>query len=304
MKKTVIRPFDIGSVALLLIGIAFPCTLVYCIISVIAKGYSTFSILGIALSAILTYFVSASALRIVFMSKFTFYDTYFEAVYFEPFAEHFGSEIFKIVSPQKVSIKYADIEKFGSFEGHQMRKNGRDEKNNLNVVVSVGGVPAYFVLPSYFDNTRNYFVINDTNDNGFIIDGKLYSVTQVKRVLQKIEKYSHKQTTGGYPDVPNMLGLLMILGLASVVVIPYGLIGLECKLNPTHTRAIDSPSRTIYFVSCMFFMISIIVNLLFSKKPTIDDDVSSQRKFKIVMSLISAALLIVVISAFIISVIN
>ena len=262
MKKEVIRPFDIGSILLLIIGVIFPGAFIYSIVSIITKGVITTWGVCAAVSALFTYFISVNALRIVFMSKFVFYDAYVEITYFDTYLNHISNGFYKIITPQRTRVYYADIDKFGSFEGHQMRRNGHDNSNNICVLVSAGGIPVPFKLPKSFDNTRNYFVINCTNESMLMVDGKLYSVSQVKKVLNNLEHYSGKEVTGEYPDVPNMLGLIIIAGIAMVVGVPIGLIGLECKLNPTHTSADNSPTRIIYFLSCMFFIISILLNLL------------------------------------------
>lgn len=288
MKKTVIRPFEIGSVLLLIIGFVFPVAFIFSVVSLILKdSVSTWLLCGVA-SAVLTYFISVSALRIVFESKFVFYDKYVEVTYFDTLGSHFADGFYKIITPQKIKINYADIEKFGSFEGNQIRKNGRDDNNNLSVLISVDGVPVSFIIPKSFENLRNYFLINDKNQNSFMIDGKMYSVSQVKKILKNLEKFSHKEAIGGYPKVPNMIGFFVVGGILAVVAVPYALVGLECKINPTHTRAVDYPSRTIYFLCCMAMIFTILVNILFSKSPTADQkDAAEQKRFKIICSLIS-----------------
>lgn len=73
MKKTVVRPFEAGSLMLALVGFAFPAMLIYEAVSIILKGLAPERIVVIAVAAALTYFISVSALKIIFMSKFTFY---------------------------------------------------------------------------------------------------------------------------------------------------------------------------------------------------------------------------------------
>ena len=88
MKKTVVRPFEAGSLLLALVGFAFPAMLIYEAVSIILKGPAPERIVVIAVAAALTYFISVSALKIIFMSKFTFYEDHFEAVYFDAFMDH------------------------------------------------------------------------------------------------------------------------------------------------------------------------------------------------------------------------
>ena len=97
MKKTVVRPFEAGSLMLALVGFAFPAMLIYEAVSIILKGPAPERIVVIAVAAALTYFISVSALKIIFMSKFTFYEDHFEAVYFDAFMDHYkaGLEIEK-----------------------------------------------------------------------------------------------------------------------------------------------------------------------------------------------------------------
>lgn len=300
MNKNVIKPVDIGIIMLFFIGILFPAAFIYDIYLISVNGLNvTLLTLGIV-SALMIYFISINVLNIVFLSKFTFYDEYFEVVYFDSFLKHIGNDFFKIVKPKTLKIKYSDIDKFGSFTGYQMRKNGRDEKNNLQIVISVSGAPVCFSLPFGFENARNYFVLNDINGDGFIIDGKLYSVFQVKKILQTIENYSNKQAVGGYPNLPNVIPLIVICGVVLTAFIPFALIGLECKLNPLHSRAVDTPSRMIYFLSCMFFLISILASILYSKSPNND----SKKTVKIVLSAVSAVLFIVFVISFGVTVMN
>ena len=87
-------------------------------------------------------------------------------------------------------------------------------------MISVSGIPVCFSLPCGFENERNYFVINDMNGDGFIIDGKLYSVFQVKKKLQLVEYHSNKQAIGGYPDLPNVIPLIVIGGVILTAFIP------------------------------------------------------------------------------------
>mgnify|MGYP000092702615 FL=1 len=303
MKKDVIRPFDSGSIILLIAGVIFPIALIYSIISVITKEASTTWIACAIISAALTYFISINSLRIVFMSKFEFYDQYVEITYFDTFISHISKNFYKIIMPQRTKVYYAEIDKFGSFEGRQMRKNGRDG-NNISVLISAGGIPVPFKLPKSFDNTRNYFVINSKNESALMVDGKLYSVAQVKKILYNLEHYSGKAATGGHPDVPNMLGIIIIIGILAVVGIPVGLVSLECKINPTHTRADNPPARMIYFLSCMFLMISVLFNLLITRKAKDDDDLAEINKTKKRLLIVSLVLLTVVIGAFIVAVLQ
>lgn len=110
MKKTVVRPFEAGSLMLALVGFAFPAMLIYEAVSIILKGLAPERIVVIAVAAALTYFISVSALKIIFMSKFTFYEDHFEAVYFDAFMDH-AKTFYKPIPSHKVSVYYDDIEK-------------------------------------------------------------------------------------------------------------------------------------------------------------------------------------------------
>lgn len=189
MKKTVVRPFEAGSLMLALVGFAFPAMLIYEAVSIILKGLAPERIVVIAVAAALTYFISVSALKIIFMSKFTFYEDHFEAVYFDAFMDH-AKTFYKPIPSHKVSVYYDDIEKFGSFESKQLRRNGRDDNNRLLALAKVKGKLVPFTLPVWFQDSRNYFIINDKLGNGYLIDGKLYSVGQVGSVLRNLEDAS------------------------------------------------------------------------------------------------------------------
>ena len=85
-----------------------------------------------------------------------------------------------------------------------------------------------------------------------------------------------------------MAGAPLVAGGSPSAFVPYALVGLECKINPTHTRSVDYPSRTIYFLCCMAMIFTILVNILFSKSPMADQkDAAEQKRFKIICSLIS-----------------
>lgn len=303
MKK-VIRPFELGSTLLFIIGMAFPLMTVYLLISMLYKGINTISLIYIAIGVALTYFISINALKIFFMSKITFYDTYLEAVYFDPFAQHFKGQFYKIISPQKVVIKYSDIEKFGSFEGSKIRKDGRDENNRLRILVNAGGIPIPFIIPKSFDTTRNYFIINGKDSDNYIIDGKLYSVAQVKQVLNLLKKSTGKNPVGGYPDAPNMMALTLIIGLISIVAFPYGLNELEYVLNQSHNSSDNLTTRTLYFVSGIFFMISLLANVLLSKMSKSEEDFETIKKYKTLLYIVSAILFVVTAVLFIVTVIQ
>ena len=107
MKKTVVRPFEAGSLMLALVGFAFPAMLIYEAVSIILKGLAPERIVVIAVAAALTYFMSVSALKIIFMSKFTFYEDHFEAVYFDAFMDH-AKTFYKPIPSHKVSVYYDD----------------------------------------------------------------------------------------------------------------------------------------------------------------------------------------------------
>lgn len=304
MKKEIIRPIDVGSILLFIIGVVFPASLIYSIFSIVTNGVIATWIICAIFSAIMTYFISVNAFRIVFMSKFVFYDDYVEITYFDPYIKHITNNFYRMIPPQRTKVYYGNIEKFGSFEGSQIRKDGRDDNNRICVLVSAGGVPVPFKLPKSFDNSRNYFVINCADESAVMIDGKLYSVSQVKKVLHNIELYSGKKATGGYPNVPNMIGLIIILGIVAVAGVPIGLISLECKLNPTHSFAENPPARMVYFLCCMFLIISVLLNLLITKKAENDEDLAQKMKTKKRIFAVSIILFVVAVFAFIITVLQ
>lgn len=300
MKKTAVKPLNIIGIMLTLTGLLFPAVFIYGIFLIISVGFTASSVFICLVSAILIYGISINAFRLVFLPGFTFYDDYFEVLYFDSSANRSNGNFFKINKPKSLKIKYSDIDKFGSFEGHQMRKNGRDENNNLQIAVSVKGVPVCFSLPCGFENAGNYFVINDVNGSGFLVNGKLYSASQVRKILQNIESFSAKEATGGYPEVPNLIPLAVIGGVVMTAFVPFALTGLECRLNPAHSRAVDSPGRTVYFLCCMFFFISVFANVLYSKAP----DSDAKKSVKIILYSVSAVLLAVTAAVFVITVLN
>ena len=300
MKKATVKPINIIGIMLTLTGLLFPAVFIYGVFLIISGGLTASSVFICLVSAIMICGISINAFRLVFMPGFTFYDDYFEVLYFDSSANRFGSDFFKIISPKSLKIKYSDIDKFGSFEGHQMRKNGRDENNNLQIAVSVKGVPVYFSLPCGFENAGNYFVINGVNGSGFLVNGKLYSASQVRKILQNIESFSAKEATGGYPEVPSFIPLAVIGGIGITAFVPFALTGLECRLNPAHSRAEDSPGRTVYFLCCMFFFISVFANVLYSKAPGSD----AKKSVKIILYSVSAVLLAVTAAVFVITVLN
>ena len=252
MKKTVVRPFEAGSLMLALVGFAFPAMLIYEAVSIILKGPAPERIVVIAVAAALTYFISVSALKIIFMSKFTFYEDHFEAVYFDAFMDH-AKTFYKPIPSHKVSVYYDDIEKFGSFESKQLRRNGRDDNNRLLALAKVKGKLVPFTLPVWFQDSRNYFIINDKLGNGYLIDGKLYSVGQVGSVLRNLEDASGKSAVGGYPSMSNLIGLKILFGFGLTMAIPLGLIRLESLLNPQHVMSYQSGLRTANVVTGMIF---------------------------------------------------
>lgn len=300
MKKSSVKQINIAGIMLTLIGLLFPAVFVYGVFLIIFGGFTVSSLFICLVSAVMICGISINAFRLVFMPGFTFYDDYFEAVYFDSSANRSGGNFFKINKPKTLKIKYSDIDKFGEFEGHQMRKNGRDEKNNLQIVISVKGVPVCFSLPDSFENAGNYFVINDVNGDGFLVNSKLYSASQVRKILQNIENFSGKEAIGGYPEVPSIIPLAVIIGAGVTAFVPFELIGLECKLNPAHSRAVDSPTRTVYFLCCMFFFISVLANILYSKAPGSE----AKKSVKVILSAISVLLLTVSAVFFVMTVMN
>ena len=56
MKKTVVRPFEAGSLMLALVGFAFPAMLIYEAVSIILKGPAPERIVVIAVAAALTFY--------------------------------------------------------------------------------------------------------------------------------------------------------------------------------------------------------------------------------------------------------
>jgi hypothetical protein len=55
MKKTVVRPFEAGSLMLALVGFAFPAMLIYEAVSIILKGLAPERIVVIAVAAYIFY---------------------------------------------------------------------------------------------------------------------------------------------------------------------------------------------------------------------------------------------------------
>lgn len=301
MKKKVVRPFEAGSLMLAHVGFAFPAIVIYEAVSVILKGPAPERIFVIAVAAVLTYFVSFSALKIIFMSKFAFYDDHFEAVYFDPFMDH-AKTFYKPISAHRVSVYYADIEKFGSFESRQLRRNGRDDNNRLSVLAKVNGKLVPFTLPVWFQDSRNYFIINDKLGNGYLIDGKLYSVGQVVSVLRNLESASGESAVGGYPNLSNLIGLKILFGFGLTVAIPLVLTRLESILNPQHVMAYQSGLRTGYVVSGMFFGLSILFKFMMVGKSRERGDEEEIKKNRIMTTVISTVLFAIMAVCFIVSV--
>lgn len=301
MKKTVVRPFEAGSLMLALVGVAFPAMLIYEAVSIILKGPGPERIVVIAVAAVLTYFISVSALKIIFMSKFTFYEDHFEVVYFDAFMDH-AKTFYKPIPSHKVSVYYDDIEKFGSFESKQLRRNGRDDNNRLLVLAKVNGKLVPFTLPVWFQDSRNYFIINDRRGNGYLIDGKLYSVGQVGLVLRNLEAASGKSAVGGYPSMSNLIGLKTLFGFGLTVAIPLVLIRFEELLNPQHVMAYQSGLRTGYVVSGMFFGLSILFKFIMVGKSKENGDVAGIKRNRFMTTVISSVLFIIMATCFVISV--
>ena len=301
MKKTVVRPFEAGSLMLALVGFAFPAMLIYEAVSIILKGMAPERIVVIAVAAALTYFISVSALKIIFMSKFTFYEDHFEAVYFDPFANH-AKTFYKPIPSHKVSVYYDDIEKFGSFESKQLRRNGRDDNNRLLALAKVKGKLVPFTLPVWFQDSRNYFIINDKLGNGYLIDGKLYSVGQVGSVLRNLEDASGKSAVGGYPSMSNLIGLKILFGFGLTMAIPLGLIRLESLLNPQHVMSYQSGLRTAYVVTGMIFGLSILFKFMMVGISKESGNEDTSRKSRFMTTALSAVLFTVSAVCFILSV--
>ena len=301
MKKTSVRPFEAGSLLLALVGFAFPAMLIYEAVSIILKGPAPERIVVIAVAAALTYFISVSALKIIFMSKFTFYEDHFEVVYFDAFMDH-AKTFYKPMSAHKVSVYYDDIEKFGSFESKQLRRNGRDDNNRLSALANVDGDLVPFVLPVWFQDSRNYFIINDKLGNGYLIDGKLYSVGQVGSVLRNLEDASGKSAVGGYPSMSNLIGLKILFGFGLTMAIPLGLIRLESLLNPQHVMSYQSGLRTAYVVTGMIFGLSILFKFMMVGISKESGNEDTSRKSRFMTTALSAVLFTVLAVCFILSV--
>lgn len=124
---------------------------------------------------------------------------------------------------------------------------GRDDNNRLSALANVDGDLVPFVLPVWFQDSRNYFIINDKLGNGYLIDGKLYSVAQVTRVLKNIEEGTHKSAIGGYTKLTKNIGLKALFGFAMVGILPFGLEKIESLINPAHSMAYDSGMRNQIF---------------------------------------------------------
>ena len=301
MKKTVVRPFEAGSLMLALVGFAFPAMLIYEAVSIILKGLAPERIVVIAVAAALTYFISVSALKIIFMSKFTFYEDHFEVVYFDAFMDH-AKTFYKPIPSHKVSVYYDDIEKFGSFESKQLRRNGRDDNNRLLALAKVKGKLVPFTLPVWFQDSRNYFIINDKLGNGYLIDGKLYSVGQVGSVLRNLEDASGKSAVGGYPNMSNLIGLKILFGFGLTMAIPLGLIRLESLLNPQHVMSYQSGLRTAYVVTGMIFGLSILFKFMMVGISKESGNEDTSRKSRVMTTALSAVLFTVSAVCFILSV--
>ena len=282
-------------------GFAFPAMLIYEAVSIILKGLAPERIVVIAVAAALTYFISVSALKIIFMSKFTFYEDHFEAVYFDVFMDH-AKTFYKPIPSHKVSVYYDDIEKFGSFESKQLRRNGRDDNNRLLALAKVKGKLVPFTLPVWFQDFRNYFIINDKLGNGYLIDGKLYSVGQVGSVLRNLEDASGKSAVGGYPSMSNLIGLKILFGFGLTMAIPLGLIRLESLLNPQHVMSYQSGLRTAYVVTGMIFGLSILFKFMMVGISKESGNEDTSRKSRFMTTALSAVLFTVSAVCFILSV--
>lgn len=302
MKKT-IHAFELGSLFLLLLGLFFPAITIYGLISAIITGsFTTTHVLIISVGAALTYCISVSCLKIVFMTKFVFYDTYVEIVWFDTIMNYFSSDIksfFIPIAPKRDIVKYNEISKYGSFEGHQLRRNGRDENNNIVIKASSDKKTYNFIIPKQFEMSRNYFIINDINDKSWLIDGKLYSRRQVKRILDELSVRSKKKPKGKLSSAPPLLLIIFIL---VGMIFPLFIAKLEGWINPLHAQPYDSNLQTFYTISWYAFLVLTFFGVFsFSKD---DDEPRDQEQIKssLLLFLLAAVALTITIAIFITSV--
>ncbi|MCQ2744742.1 MAG: hypothetical protein MJ230_08160 [bacterium] len=222
MKKT-IRPFELGSLMLLITGLAFPIITIYFIVRLFIMPVDAAAVIYVVIGAVLTYCYSTGALRIVFTSRFDFYDTYCEVTYFDGLVEYYSSDmrnVFKVISPKKCRLEYEEIEKFASVEGRWIFKDESDDYNHIYVKAKINGDTYRFTVPQKFYSPGNYFLFNYKNLASYMINGKMYSVSQVKKVLDEFQNRTKIKPCGGYPATQSLIpALIIVLALAGPIII-------------------------------------------------------------------------------------
>lgn len=278
MKNTV-RPINSSSSWLFLIGLIFPAITVYGNMMLIFNSFSLSSVILIASGLLMTYCISMDALKIVFKSKFVFYDDYVEITRFDRLTDYYSfniRNIFKAIPATVIKIKYSDIEQFGLFDGSQLYKRGLDENNRM-LVTAVWEKKAYdFVVPEQFSAIRKYLLINDAEKNSCMIDVKHYSASQVSVILRSFEQYTGRKTCGGYPSNWKAAFKITVWGVLTALTARFGLPLLDAFLNPMHPINERETIKGIYVLcGILFAVVSSLGFVIRNNKP--EDEKKAQK---------------------------
>lgn len=278
MKNTV-RPINSSSSWLFLIGLIFPAITVYGNMMLIFNSFSLSSVILIASGLLMTYCISMDALKIVFKSKFVFYDDYVEITKFDRLTDYYSfniKNVFKAIPETVIKIKYSDIEQFGLFEGSQLYKRGLDENNRI-LVTAVWEKRTYdLIVPEQFSAMRRYILVNDTGKNSWMIDVKHYSVSQISAVLRGLGKHTDRKMCGGYPSNRKAAFYITVWGVLTALTARFGLPLLDAFLNPMHPVNERKTIKGIYVLcGILFAVVSSLGFVIRNNKP--EDEKKAQK---------------------------
>lgn len=270
MKRTVIRPFNITSAFLMLIGTVMICIPIFLLVGTciniqnfVFQNKNVIAIIGTPLIMWFGILISYVALH----QRIILFDDHLEICTWKngtPYKLNSSTlEQIKLPKTKTVCIYYSDLNMYGAFFAKDISQYIHKNSGFLHDQwMGTANMPIPIKMPKAVDKLRDVILFVKSDGSSFVIDGGNYGLKQIKAMFGEIENLSNLKASGRVEgDVKTKRSMFLtvfnsIVSLFAVIlwlfVIPVSTVWLEGLLNHAHTPDNNSGLRFIYIFGLMF----------------------------------------------------
>lgn len=294
MHKKIIRPFNVGSAAVVLSSFS---VFIFSFINLFSSRNLNQIFFNILLIIALTY-VFIVAIFITFSPKTVLLEDRMIVYHWENgtpynYGRDFPATQFIKFPKVKIStIYYKDLMLYGAYTIGDITEYTNKDSGFLKqqwIVARGGNVFVPIKLPKIISKLRGVLLFVNKDGESVVVDGKAYSVRQTAGILATIENHittksggiidpDHKYKQVFVFDVLTAIAML-IVSVIWCVIIPVSLVWIEGILNVSHPPNYQSPLRVLYIIGFMLANLSLIGVIISKRKENSGDD--AQRVAKV-----------------------